>query len=122
MRRRAEPGQSTVEMAFLLPLVAIMVAVVLHVGVIVRDHLAFWRTTGTAARIASIAPHDTSAVQTFVDNGLHLSPTTAHVEHVGDLVTTTLRHRYSFRLLFVNTHLRIFDMTASVTMHVEDTG
>jgi hypothetical protein len=26
------------------------------------------------------------------------------------------------RLLFINTHLRLFDMTARVTMHVEDTG
>lgn len=120
MRPRAERGQSTVETALLLPVVVLMAAAVLHVGVVVRDHLAFWRTAGAAARIASIAPDDVQAVQSFVDGALGLTPTTVEVEQVDNLVTTTLRHRYTFRLLFVDTHVHILDMVASVTMHAEN--
>jgi Flp pilus assembly protein TadG len=116
MRRRAEPGQSSVEAALLLPLVAVSLALVLHMGVAIRDHLALWRAAGTAARLASIDPDDTASIQAFVNDSL------VTVERVDDLVTTTLRHRYALRLLFINTHLRLFDMTARVTMHVEDTG
>jgi Flp pilus assembly protein TadG len=120
MSRRAEPGQSAVETALVLPFVVFMAATVLHVGIIVRDHLAFWRTAGTAARLASVTPDDTSAVTAFVDGALDLRPTTVDVQRSGDLVITTLRHRYSFRLLFVDTHLPVLDMVASVTMHAEN--
>lgn len=122
MRPRAEPGQSSVEAALLLPLVAVTLALVLHMGVVIRDHLALWRTAGTAARLASIDPNDTASIQEFVDNSLHLAPTAVTVERVDDLVTTTLHHHYALRLFFINTHVRLFDMTARVTMHVEDTG
>ena len=122
MRRRAEPGQSSVEAALLLPLVAVSLALVFHMGAAIRDHLALWRAAGTAARLASIDPDDTASIQAFVNDSLHLAPTTVTIERVDDLVTTTLRHRYALRLLFINTHLRLFDMTARVTMHVEDTG
>lgn len=120
MSRKAEPGQSAVETALLLPFVVLMAAAVLHVGIIVRDHLALWRTAGAAARLASIAPGDTAAVESFVAGALELRPTTVDIQRTGDLVTTTLRHRYSFRLLFVDTHLPIVDMVASVTMYAEN--
>ena len=119
MCRRAEHGQSTVETALLMPVVVLMAAVVLHAGIVVRDHLSFWRTAGTAARLASIAPDDIESVRSFVDGALALSPTTVDVVRTDNLVTTTLRHRYTFRLLFVDTHVHIFDMVATVTMHAE---
>lgn len=122
MPQRAEPGQSSVEAAFLLPLIAVMLALVLQVGIVVRDHLALWRTAGTAARLASIDPNDTASLQVFVDDTLHLAPTTVSIERYDDLVTTSLHHRYALRVLFFNTPIRLFDMTARVTMHVEDTG
>ncbi len=102
-----------------MPVVVLMAAVVLHAGIVVRDHLAFWRTAGTAARLASIDPDDIEPVRSFVDDALALSPTTVDVVRTDNLVTTTLRHRYTFRLLFVDTHVRIFDMVATVTMHAE---
>ena len=122
MRPRAEPGQSSVEAALLLPLVAVMLALVLHTGVVIRDHLALWRTAATAARLASIDPTDIASIQAFVDDSLHLAPTTVTVDRADDLVTTTLHHHYALRLFFINTHVHLFDMTARVTMHVEDTG
>lgn len=119
MYRRAEHGQSTVETALLMPVVVLMAATVLHAGIVVRDHLAFWRTAGTAARLASIAPDDIESVRSFVGDALELSPTTVEIERTDNLVTTTLRHRYTFRLLFVDTQVHIFDMVATVTMHAE---
>ena len=120
MCRRAERGQSTVETALLLPVVVLVAAAVLHAGIVVRDHLAFWRTAGTAARLASIAPSDIDSIRSFVDGALALSPTSVDVVRTDHLVTTTLRHRYSFRLLFIDTRVRIFDMVATVTMHAEN--
>jgi Flp pilus assembly protein TadG len=122
MPPKAESGQSTVEAALLLPLIAVMVACVFQVGLTVRDHLAMWRVAGTAARLASIDPANGAAIQHFVDDALHLRPTTVTIDREDDLVTTSLRHQYTIRLLFINTHIRIFDMNARVTMHVEDTG
>jgi Flp pilus assembly protein TadG len=122
MHQRAERGQSTVETAILLPLVVLLVALIVQVGIVTRDHLALWQTAGTAARLASIDPHNTAAIQTFVDDTLHLAPTLVTVERIDNLVTTSLHHRYTISLLFLDTHIRIFDMKASVTMHVEDVG
>lgn len=122
MSPRGESGQATVEFALLLPVFVALAALVPQVGVLTRDHLVLWRTAGTAARLASIEPDDTARIQVFVDDTLHLVPTTVSVERTGDLVTTTLRHRYRLSLFFIKTPIRILDMTAHVTMHVEDTG
>ena len=122
MHRSSESGQSTVEAALLLPLLVVMAASVLQVGIFTRDHLALWRVTGSAARLASINPDDVTAIQHFVDEHLHLVPTVVEVARHDNLVTTTLHHRYSIKLVFVNTPIRLFSLSASVTMHVEDTG
>lgn len=122
MSPRGESGQATVEFALLLPVFVALAALVLQVGVLTRDYLTLWRTAGTAARLASIEPNDTASIQVFVDDTLHLVPTTVSVERTGDLVTTTLHHRYRLSLFFIKTPIRILDMTAHVTMHVEDTG
>ena len=59
--RRGDRGQATVELALVLPLVAVLVLVVLQVGLVVRDHLLVEHAAREAARAASVADADRSS-------------------------------------------------------------
>ena len=58
--RRGDRGQATVELALVLPLVAVLVLVVLQAGLVVRDHLLVEHAAREAARAASVADADRS--------------------------------------------------------------
>ena len=117
MSRRAEPGQSSVEFALLLPVVALAMGLVVQTAVIVRDQLALWRVVGTATRLASINPNDEAIVRSFVDDHLHLRGVQVEIDHAPPLVTVTLEHPYEIRLWFVE--VRVHTITASATMYAE---
>lgn len=122
MSKRAEPGQSTVEFALVLPLVLLAVWLVMQSAVVVRDQLALWRTVGTAARLASIDPTNETAIRETVNDHLHLHLRDVDVEidRTPPLVTVTLSSPYEIRLWFVG--IRLFTMTASATMYEEAVG
>ena len=117
MFRRAEAGQSSLEFALLLPVVALAMGLVVQTAVIVRDQLALWRVVGTATRLASINPDDEAIVRSFVDDHLHLRGVQVDIDHAPPLVTVTLEHPYEIRLWFVG--VRVYTITASATMYAE---
>jgi len=59
--RRGDRGQATVELALVLPLVAVLVLLVLQVGLVIRDHLLVEHAAREAARAASVADADRSS-------------------------------------------------------------
>ncbi|MBW3594167.1 MAG: pilus assembly protein [Actinobacteria bacterium] len=59
---RDERGQSTVELALCLPIVVIVLAVLVQVGVIAIDHVKVWHAAREAARIAAVDP-DVEAIE-----------------------------------------------------------
>ncbi|GMU78399.1 MAG: hypothetical protein AMXMBFR46_11940 [Acidimicrobiia bacterium] len=61
-RSRGEPGQATVELALLLPLLVMAMLAVIQVGLLVRDHLAVVHAAREAAREASVTPDPARAV------------------------------------------------------------
>lgn len=60
-RRRSEGAQATVELALVLPLVAVFVLVVLQVVVVMRDSVALTAAARAAARRAMVDPTPASA-------------------------------------------------------------
>ena len=62
--RRGDRGQATVELALVLPLVAVLVLLVLQAGLVVRDHVLVQHAAREAARAASVADADRSTAAT----------------------------------------------------------
>lgn len=60
-RSRGERGQSTVELAVVLPAVIVVAAVVLQVGVLARDRIALVHTTRVVARAVIVDPSPAAA-------------------------------------------------------------
>ncbi len=58
---RGDRGQATVELALVLPLVALLVLLVLQVGLVVRDHILVTHAAREAARAAAVADGDRAA-------------------------------------------------------------
>ncbi|CAM8659752.1 TadE-like [Acidimicrobiia bacterium] len=56
--RRGDRGQSTVELALLLPLVAILILLVLQFGLVLRDQLMVVHAAREAARAAAVTEGD----------------------------------------------------------------
>ena len=59
--RRGDRGQATVELALVLPLVALLVLLVLQAGLVLRDQLLVAHAAREAARAASVADGDRGA-------------------------------------------------------------
>ena len=59
--RRGDRGQATVELALVLPLVALLVLLVLQAGLVLRDQLLVAHAAREAARAAAVADGDRGA-------------------------------------------------------------
>jgi TadE-like protein len=58
-----ERGQATVEFAFVLPLLVLVVMAIIQVGLVVRDELGVVHAAREAVRAASVDPDPTRAVR-----------------------------------------------------------
>ena len=58
MTRREDRGQATVELALLLPLVAVLLLLILQIGLVLRDQLMVVHAAREAARSAAVADGD----------------------------------------------------------------
>lgn len=98
--RAADGGQATVELAMVLPLVAVLVLVVLQIGLVLRDQVMVVHAAREAARAAVVAeaaadragaavraarlsgsfhPDETEVRTRLVDGGRRLEATVRHV-------------------------------------------
>lgn len=81
---RSEHGQSTVELAVLLPVVTVVLLGVVQVGLLIRDTLSVVNASRVAARAAALTPELSAVREAFDDQGVDLGSGT--VELSGDLV------------------------------------
>ncbi|MFN2389880.1 MAG: TadE/TadG family type IV pilus assembly protein [Actinomycetota bacterium] len=65
-----ETGQATVELALLLPVLALLLATLVEVGMIAADQTRLWHAAGEAARIAIVDPDRTAALAAAQRGGL----------------------------------------------------
>jgi TadE-like protein len=120
---RSEAGQTTVELALCLPLVALLVAALFQVGVIVSDQTRLWHGAGEAAREAAVDPdpgHITQAAQRagLVPVSVSVNPQAAYRSQ-GRQVTVALAYRPRPVFPLLEPIVRSIELHASATMRIE---
>ncbi|HVN49953.1 MAG TPA: TadE family type IV pilus minor pilin [Acidimicrobiales bacterium] len=121
--RGVDPGQTTVELALVLPLVVVVLLVVVQVGLVVRDQVLVVHAAREAARAAAVGDTDAQVQQATARAG-PLSPTRLHVSVVrrggpGGDVDVHVRYRCVTDLPLVGVLVPDLDLRASVVMRQE---
>lgn len=118
-----ERGQTTVELALCLPLVALLLGAVVEVGLLVADQGRLWHAAREAARIAAV-DDDEDAIQAAASKG-GLSPVEMTTEpraihrRQGDPVTVDLTYRPAGRVPLVGEWFERLELHAAATMRIE---
>jgi TadE-like protein len=118
-RGRSELGQSTVEFAFLLPLIVLAALAVVQIGLVVRDELGVVHAAREGARAASVDRDPDAAVRaarrTLPRADVDVSPR----PDIGGEITVTVRYHSLTNLPLVGALFPDPDLRASATMRVE---
>lgn len=123
-RGSPDEGQSTVELALVLPVLVMTMLAVVQIAVISHDYLLLWHAARESARAAAVAPDQTTARSTARTAAPQLDPTRLSVTlhggtAEGDLVTSTLAYRAATDVPVVGRLVGDVTLTAEVTMRVE---
>ena len=122
-RRHGERGQATVELALLLPLVALLLLAVVQVAVVARDQVLVAHAAREAVRAAAVDP-DVDAARRAAEQAGPLAADRLGVEvtgrdGVGSRVRVVVSYTVPTRLPLVGRALHDVTLTASATMRVE---
>lgn len=123
---RGDRGQSTVELALVLPLVLLFVLVLLQAGLVVRDQVLLTHAAREAARAASVATGDRAvAARRGAERAGPLSSDrlSAETELLDDgrVVQVAVRYRSVTDLPFVGALLPDRTLRSVAVMRVEST-
>lgn len=118
-----ERGQSTVELALLLPLIAAVLGALVELGLLFADRARLMHAAREAARVA-VVDADPGAVRAAAEatglNGLEMSVTPAPSNRrQGDPLTVDLRYHPEGRIPLVGELFERLELQASATMRVE---
>lgn len=121
--RHGETGQTTVEFALCLPIVALVLGGVFEVGMIGLDQLRLWHASREAARVAVVDPDANAAEQAAARSGLRpiemtIDPPTLD-RTTGEPLTVDLRYRPTGRVPLIGEMFDDLTLTASATMRIE---
>ena len=122
-RRGQERGQATVEVALLLPLLALLLLAVIQVGLVVRDQVLITHAAREAARAAAVDPQAAVAREGAVA-ATRLDPDRLRVElsgstEPGGRLTVTVRYRAPTAVPLVGALVGDRTLVAEATMRVE---
>ncbi len=122
-RGRGDQGQSAVELALVLPLVALVLLAVVQVGLIVRDQILVVHAAREAAREAAVEA-DPNAPRRVAVAGSGLEGDRIQVEvsgrgAAGSHVRVDVRYRAPTRVPLVGAALGDLTLKATATMRVE---
>lgn len=121
---RGDRGQSTVEFALVLPLVALVILCIAQAGVVVRDQLLVSHAAREAARAAAVSDNDRSgaalaaARQAASLQGDRLSGTVTMVDG-GSTVRVVLSYRSATDIAVIGPLVPDIDLKSSVVMRAE---
>jgi Flp pilus assembly protein TadG len=122
-RPAPEGGQATVELALLLPVVAVLLLAVLQVGLVARDVVLVAHAAREAARAAAVdddpdAPARSAASSSGLDRGrLHI--TTTGRDGAGSRVTVRVSYRVPTNVPLVGALVGDKTVTSTARMRVE---
>jgi hypothetical protein len=122
-RRRADPGQATVELALLLPLVALLLVGVAQVALVARDQNLVTHAAREAVRAAAV-DDDPAAPRLAAERAGPLDPSRLQVRtsgrgEPGSTVTVTVTYESPVRVPMVGALLHEVRIDARATMRVE---
>jgi Flp pilus assembly protein TadG len=122
-RCQREDGQATVEVALLLPLLALLLLSVVQVGLVVRDQVLVTHAAREAARAAAVDPQAATAREA-AEAAARLEPDRLTVELSGSTapggrLTVTVRYRSPTTVPVVGALVGDRTLTAEATMRVE---
>ena len=123
MNREREGGQATVEVALLLPLLALLLLAVVQVGLVVRDQVLVTHAAREAARAAAVDPQADVAREAAVE-AVRLDPDRLSVELSGSTapggrLTVTVRYRTPTAVPLAVALIGDRTLVAEATMRVE---
>lgn len=121
---RGDDGQASVELALLLPLVALLLLAVLQVGLVAKDVVLVAHAAREAARAAATDPHPDAARLAAEASGAldpdQLSVTVADRGEPGSRLRASVTYRIPTSVPLVGAMIGDLTVTRSVTMRVED--
>ena len=120
MIHRAERGQSSVELAVVLPVVVVLVLLVVQVTVLVRDRLALGHAVRVAAREVIVDPTESAARAELrrVGADARMAVAVRGSTVPGDLVTVTVTTRPT-RVPLVGRVVVGLELRESLTVMIE---
>lgn len=116
-------GQATLELALVLPVLALVLGALVEIGLVVADQGRLWHAAREAARTAVVDP-DQRDVEAAAERG-GLRPLSVVVDpppqlrRQGDPLTVTLRHRPQARVPLFGALLDRIELQAAATMRIE---
>ena len=121
-RARGHEGQATVEFALVLPFVALLAALIVQVGLVLRAQVLVVHAAREGARAASVAtgPRD-EAARRAVDSSSDQPSADLHVDVSDDTTWVTVVVRRTPRVWspFVGELLPEFDVESRASMRIE---
>jgi TadE-like protein len=120
---RSEVGQTTVELALGLPIVVLVLAALVEVGLIAGDQVRLWHAAREAARVAVVDPDPDRALQAaeaagFSSLELSISPDRSD-RKLGAPLTVALRFDRPGALPIVGKFFEALELESSATMRIE---
>ena len=122
-RGRDEKGQATLELALGLPLLALLLAGLVEIGLLVADQTRIWHAAREGARVAIVDPDAADAVAAAERSGLkplklQISPA-PQFRRQGDPLTVEVRYTPQARVPLFGILLRRLELDAQATMRIE---
>jgi Flp pilus assembly protein TadG len=120
---RADAGQAAVELALLLPLIALLALVLVQVGLVVRAQVLVTHAAREGARAVAVAPGD-AAARHAVEASLPFAPSRIEVQvtgrrDTGDRVRVEVRLQAPTDVPLVGLLVGDVPLEATTTMRVE---
>lgn len=120
---QGQSGQATLELALALPVLALLLAALVEVGLVVGDQARLWHATREAARVAAVDPDPDDVRAAAERPGLRplqveISPA-ARLRRQGDPVTVRVRYSPTSRVPLFQSFVDRFELEATGVMRIE---
>lgn len=118
-----ERGQSTVELALCLPIVAIILAAVVQIGMVAVDSVKVWHAAREGARVAAVDPGQEAIRRAAESAGLRPLELSVEPEALyrrqGEPVTVTVSYSPSSRVPVIGSLFEGLELDARASMRIE---